>query len=327
MTPFKMLLLPPYANKQAPERYVDERWPDMIRAVVPGATVEIYENHDDVGDAIVDADAVYGAVPPDMFARARKLRWLAAPGAGLGPDWYHPALVESDVVVTNIRGIYNEHLSAHIMAMLLYFARRFDHYGALQRRGEWKQDRNMVELVGAVALILGVGGSGAETAKLCAALGMHVIGVDPRVQDAPEGMAEILTPDHLDARLADADFVIVTAPETPATRGMFNADLFARMKRGAYFINVGRGGIVVTDDLVAALESGQVGGAGLDVIIPEPLPADHPLWSMGNVLLTPHVAVFGAPNQQRREEILIENCRRFGAGEPLLNLVDKRNWF
>jgi len=327
MTPFKMLLLPPYANKQAPERYVDESWPEKIRRIAPGSTVELFESHDAVGDAIADADAVYGAVPPALFARARKLRWIAAPGAGLGPDWYHPALVESDVVVTNIRGIYNEHLSAHIIGMLLYFARRFDHYGALQRRGEWRQDRNMIELMGATALIFGVGGSGAETAGLCAALGMRVTGVDPRVAAPPEGMIEIAPPERLDSVLGDADFVIVTAPETPATRGLFDAARFARMKPGAFFINVGRGGIVVTDDLVAALRSGQVGGAGLDVVIPEPLPPDHPLWTMPNVLLTPHVAVFGAPNQTRREEVVLENCRRFAAGEPLLNLVDKRNWF
>jgi phosphoglycerate dehydrogenase-like enzyme len=157
---------------------------------------------------------------------------------------------------------------------------------------------------------------------------MRVVGVDPRVRERPPGVAELVTPDALDARLAEADFVILTTPETPETRGLFNAGRFARMKRGAYFINIGRGACVVTDDLVAALRSGHLAGAGLDVVAPEPLPPDHPLWTMPGVLLTPHIAIHGAPHQQeRREAILLENCRRFARGEPLLNVVDKRQWY
>jgi phosphoglycerate dehydrogenase-like enzyme len=113
--------------------------------------------------------------------------------------------------------------------------------------------------------------------------------------------------------------VILTTPETPDTVGMFNTRLFARMKRGAYFINIARGRCVVTADLVEALRSGHLAGAGLDVADPEPLPADHPLWGMPNVLITPHVAIYGTPYREKWEAILIENCRRLAAGRPLLN--------
>jgi phosphoglycerate dehydrogenase-like enzyme len=185
----------------------------------------------------------------------------------------------------------------------------------------------MIHLPGQTVLVVGVGGAGSEASKLCAALGMRVLGIDPRVTEPPAGMAELTTPDRLEEPLGEADFVILTTPETPDTLGMFNARLFSRMKRGAYFINIARGRCVVTEDLIAALQSGQLAGAGLDVTDPEPLPSDSPLWAMPNVLITPHVAILGTPYREKWEAILLENCRRFAAGRPLINVVDKEKWF
>jgi phosphoglycerate dehydrogenase-like enzyme len=252
---------------------------------------------------------------------------LIVPGAVV-KVFKEPALVKSDVIVTNIRGIYNEHLSAHIMAFVLAFARRSDHYLPQQSERIWRREQTVIDLASTTALVVGVGGAGSEAARLCAAFGMRVLGVDPRLSERPPGMTELDTPDRLDARLGEADFVILTTPESPETRGLFDARRFSRIKRGAYFINIGRGACVVTDDLVDALHSGQVAGAGLDVVAPEPLPRDHPLWTTPGVLLTPHIAIYGAPHQQeRREAILLENCRRFANGEPLLNVVDKQRWY
>jgi phosphoglycerate dehydrogenase-like enzyme len=302
----------------------DPSWPEKIRQAVPGVDVKAYADPKDAADDIVDADAAYGTVPPDLFARAKKLRWICANRAGLGGAWFYPALVESDVVVTNMRGSYNEHLGGHAVAFLLAFARRLDHY--LPQKS-WQRGPQMIDLPAQTVLIVGVGGAGAEAAKLCAALGMRVLGIDPRVTERPAGMYELATPDRLEPMLGDADFVILTTPETPATVGMFNARLFSAMKEGAYFINIARGRCVVTADLVEALRSGHLAGAGLDVADPEPLPADHPLWAMPNVLITPHVAIYGTPYRDKWEAILVENCRRFAAGQPLLNVVDKRNWY
>jgi phosphoglycerate dehydrogenase-like enzyme len=316
---FKMVLLPPD---------VEEDWPEKIQQLVPGAVVKAFKEPHEALNDIEDADAAYGTVPPELFARAKKLRWIAAARAGLGGNWFYDALVKSGVIVTNMRGIYNEHLSAHIMAFVLAFARRFDHYLPQQSTQVWRRDAPMLDLPSTTALIVGVGGAGSEAARLCAAFGMRVIGVDPRVTERSEGIVELVTPDRLNARLGAADFVILTTPETPQTRGMFNARRFSCMKRGAYFINIGRGACVVTDDLVDALRSGQLAGAGLDVVTPEPLPPDHPLWTTPGVLLTPHVGIYGAPHHQaRREALLLENCRRFAQGEPLINMVDKQHWF
>jgi len=155
---------------------------------------------------------------------------------------------------------------------------------------------------------------------------MRVIGVDPRVASLQD-VAGVVPPERMNDVLPRGDFVIVTVPETPATRGMFDAAFFARMKRGSVFINIGRGATVKLTDLNAALRSGQLAGAGLDVFEREPLPADHPLWDAPGMLITPHVAAAGPYLDDRRAEVFLDNCRRFHNGRPLRNVVDKANWF
>src|SRR5262249_10160410 len=152
-----------------------------------------------------------------------------------------------------------------------------------------------------------VGGAGGEASKLGAGLGMRVLGIDPRVTEGPAGMAALATPDQPGGWLGEAGFVGPTTPEAPAPGGRVGSSLFARMKRGAYFINIARGRWVVTADLVEALRSGHPAGAGLDVADPEPLLSNHPLWSMPNVLITPHVAIYETPYREKWEAMLIDN--------------------
>src|SRR6202045_846850 len=165
---FKILLLAPDA---------DPSWPEKIRRAVPGVVVNAYSDPQDALDDIADADAAYGTVPPELLARARKLRWICAARAGLGGAWFYDALVNSDVLVTNMRGSYNEHLAAHAVAFLLAFARRFDHYLPQKR---WQRGPQMIDLPEQTVLIVGVGGAGGEASKLCAALAMRVLGIDPQ---------------------------------------------------------------------------------------------------------------------------------------------------
>ena len=162
---------------------------------------------------------------------------------------------------------------------------------------------------------------------MLAAFGVTVLAVDPRRESPPEGVAELHRPERLDDLLPRADFVIITAPETPETQRLFTRERMRRMKRSAYLINISRGAIVVLDDLVAALQAGEIAGAGLDVFETEPLPGGHPLWTAPGALLTPHVGGEGPYLDDRRAEILADNCRRFAAGQPLRNVVDKRSWF
>lgn len=316
--PFKIVLLPPSYQ---------EHWPDLIREAVPGTEVVVCREPGEAEAAIVDADAAFGTITPELLARATRLRWIQAPMAGPPAGYYYPELVEHPVVITNFREIFNDHLGAHILAFVLAFSRGLQLYLPRQLRREWNPEAPLVHLPEATALMFGVGGIGAEAARLLAACGVTVLGVDPRRETAPEGVAELHRPEALDALLPRADFVISTAPETPQTQGLFHRERLRKMKPSAYLINISRGALVVLDDLVAALEASEIAGAALDVYEIEPLPADHPLWTTRGVLLTPHMGGEGPYLQERRTEIVIENCRRFAAGQPLRNVVDKQNWF
>jgi phosphoglycerate dehydrogenase-like enzyme len=297
---------------------------------VPAIEIVVAEDNERAVRRIEEAEAAFGTLPPDLLRRATRLRWLQAPQAAPPAGYYYPELIKHPVLVTNFREIYNDHIGTHIMAFVLAFARGFHEYLPRQLRREWRPatlDRGVLHLPETTALIVGVGGIGAETARLAAAFGIRVIGVDARRHEPPPGVAEMYPPDALDAQLPRADFVILTVPHTPETEGFMNRARFRRMKRGAFFINIGRGMTTRLDDLVQALRAGEIAGAGLDVFEQEPLPADHPLWTMPGVLITPHTAGYGPYLDERRFEILLDNCRRFVAGQPLRNVVDKSNWF
>ena len=305
-----LLMLPP----QTP---TTRQWGKRLAAALPELSVVV-------------AEAAYGTMPRALLREAGQLRWLQAPQAAPPAGWYYPELIAHPVVVSNFREIYNDHIGAHIMAFVLAFARGLQHYLPQQLRREWRpapHDTEVIHLPEATALVVGVGGIGAEAARLAAAFGMGVIGVDARRRDAPPGVAELHGPEALDALLPRADFVILTVPHTPATEGFMHRARFQRMKRTAFFINIGRGRTTRLDDLAAALGAGEIAGAGLDVFEQEPLPADHPLWTMPGVLITPHTAGSGPYLDDRRYDILLDNSRRFLAGQPLRNVVDKSTWF
>ncbi len=305
-------------------------WAKRLAEALPTLRVIVAEDDAAAARLIEDADAAFGTLTPALLRRAGKLRWLQAPQAAPPAGYYYPDLVAHPVVVTNFREIYNDHIAAHIMAFVLAFARGFHHYLPQQQRREWRPqslDTGIIHLPEASALIVGVGGIGAETARLAAEFGMNVMGVDARRREPPPGLRKLDGPDALDALLPLADFVILTVPHTPETEGFMHRARFQRMKRSAFFINIGRGMTTRLDDLVAALRAGEIAGAGLDVFEQEPLPADHPLWTLPGVLITPHTAGYGPYLDDRRFAILLDNSRRFLAGEPLRNVVDKAHWF
>ena len=305
------------------------RWADRMKADVPGIDVVVAEDETDVGAVISRADAAYGWVSPEHLPAARRLRWLQNPFAGPFAGYYYQALIDHPVTITNPRGIYSDHIAHHILMFLLALSRGLPYWVQAQSGARWDRSvrkHGYANVVGSTVLINGVGGIGAETARLCAAFGANVVGIDPRPEhDCP---AEIHAPEELDDLLPGADFVITTVPHTPETEFMWNAERFRLMKRAAYFINIGRGMTCKLDDLTAALATGEIAGAGLDVFEVEPLPAEHPLWKQDNVLITPHIAVADADDiPERRYELLADNARRFLAGEPLRNVVDKAKWY
>ena len=325
--PFKMVFLPP--NRDHTRDLITR-----LQDSVPEADIVAPEDEDAAVQELADADAAFGTMNPRLVAASTKLRWLQAPAAAPPAGYYFDELIAHPVQVTNFREIYNDHISVHIVAMLLSFVKHLHLYRDHQLERNWLslggEDFNQIFLPESTALIIGVGGIGSETARLCKALGMRVVGVDARWEapGAETNCDETHDPSELDSLLPEADFVILTIPHTPGTEGLFDASKFKLMKNSAIFINIGRGMTTKLDDLNEALRSGEIGGAGLDVYEIEPLPADHPLWDAPNTILTPHVAAEeGRHLGERRYEVISDNMRRFEAGELLRNTVDKANWF
>src|SRR5262245_48980007 len=256
--PMTLLMLPP----QTP---TTREWAARLATALPEVAVVVADTPADAARTIGRAEAAFGTLPDALLREARQLRWLQAPQAAPPAGYYTADLIAHPVVVTNFREIYNDHISAHIMAFVLAFARGLHHYLPRQARREWRPEPletgGVLHLPETTALIVGVGGIGAETARLCAAFGMHVMGVDARRRDAPPGVLKLDGPDALDSLLPLADFVILTVPHTPETEGFMHRARFSRMKRTAFLVNIGRGLTTRLDDLVAALRAGEIAGA------------------------------------------------------------------
>ncbi len=236
--PIPMLFLPPQGDNT-------RKWAKAVAEACPELEVIVPETREGAEQAIALAEGAFGTIPAALLPRAEHLRWLQAPQAAPPAGYYYPELIAHPVQITNFREIYNDHIAAHIMAFVLAFARGLQVYFPQQLRREWKpaprEDETIVHLPEATALIVGVGGIGAEAARLAAAFGIKVIGIDERRTDTPEGVAEMHRAAALDSLLPRADFVILTVPHTPETEGFFNRARFQRMKKGAFFINIGRG--------------------------------------------------------------------------------------
>ena len=307
-------------------------WVSRLQDSVPGVEFVAPATEDETVKEIANADAAFGTLSKRVLAAGKKLKWIQAPAAAPNAGYYYPELIAHPAQVTNFREIYNDHISTHILAVLLSFSKHLHIYRDQQKAHNWaplpSPQYHSSFLPESTVLIVGLGGIGAETARLCAALGMKVIGTDARRETKPEWVDEMGGSGDLDKFLGRADFVVLTIPHTPQTEGMFNRSKFKLMKKSAIFINIGRGMTTKLDDLADALEAGDIAGAGLDVYEIEPLPADHRLWDAPNTILTPHIAAQGGAHlEERRYEIIIENVRHLVNGEPLRNVVDKKNWF
>ena len=277
-------------------------------------------------DAIREADALIGwELPVHLLEAATRLRWIHAGGAGV--ERYDLAgIAARGVMLTNSSGVSAPNMAEHVLGMMIALARRFPRLMRAQTRREWRDEathREVGELLGQTVLIVGMGEIGRAVARRAAGFEMRLNGLRRRADASlPAGFDQVFAIDDLSAALADADHVVVTLPSTPRSRGLFDAAAFAAMKPGAAIYNVGRGPVIDTAALIAALQSGHLGGAGLDVTDPEPLPADSPLWDMDNVLITAHTSGATPRYWERQAELIAENIRRIQRGHAPRNLVD-----
>ncbi|MGH3735316.1 MAG: D-2-hydroxyacid dehydrogenase [Micromonosporaceae bacterium] len=285
---------------------------------------------DDAGlaDALSGADALFvwdftsRAVPGAWpAADVSRLRWVHIASAGVDTLMFD-ALRSSDVVVTNSRGVFDGAIAEYVLGLVLSFAKDIPGTLRLQSDGRWRH-RETERIAGREALVVGTGPIGRAVARLLRAVGMRVAAVG-RTARADDDFGQVYAAGDLHTALAGADYVICVAPLTDQTTGMFDAGAFAAMRPGARFVNVGRGAHVVTDDLVAALRTGRLGGAALDVFDTEPLPPGSPLWSMSNVVISPHMSGDFIGWKPALVEVFTDNFARWVSGRPLRNVVDKR---
>lgn len=271
------------------------------------------------------AGALIGYCDAGLIAAAPELKWVQIFSAGVERCLGSVAITEGRVVLTNMQKMSSPTIAEHAIAMLLALTRSLPRFSTAMHEGAWANDRSgtagMTTIAGKTMLVLGLGGIGTEIARRASALGMRVIATRNSSREGPDFVDHVGLSDEVLSLVADADVIVNSLPLTDATRGVVDARLFAAARRGTYFINVGRGATVDTDALLAALQNGQLAGAGLDVTDPEPLPADHPLWKAGNVIITPHVSARGS-DRRRHQLLLLENLKRYSAGEPLYNVVD-----
>lgn len=325
---------------------IDDTRLQRLKLAAPSLHIVNCVDAEQARDAIRDADGFFGKLTPELLRHAGQLRWVQSPTASL-EHYLFPELIEHSCVLTNMRGLFSDVIADHVFAFVLCFARNLHTYLRRQLRAEWSPvggeserttftmgpafvteiDRRHQHLSDLTLGVVGAGEIGREVLRRAAAFGMRRLAVDPICRSVPGVLDEIWPTDRLKDLLAASDYVVIAAPHTPETEKLFRMPRFQEMKRSAVLINIGRGAIVDLGDLTTALQTGLIAGAALDVFEIEPLPADHPLWRLENVLITPHVAGTSPRIAERHLATLLENVRRFAANRPLLNVVDKRKWF
>ncbi len=303
-----------------------------LQQAAPGVELVLAKTDAEAVAAAGDADALIGICTPEVVQAATHALWIQLFSAGSESCVAIPAVSERQLLLTNMQRVSGPEIAEHALGMLLAFTRGLYLYLPDQKSGRWNKElvpsSQFWELEGRTLLVVGLGGIGSQIAQRAHALGMRVVATRSSSEGKlPEHVDEVGGPDALLRLASTADVVINAAPLTPATTGLFDAKFFTVMKPTAYFINVGRGRSVVTADLVSALQERRLAGAGLDVTEPEPLPADHPLWQMPNVIITPHVAANSDRMFPRLMVILQENLRRYVAGEKLLSPVDAQRGY
>jgi phosphoglycerate dehydrogenase-like enzyme len=303
---------------------------ERLRGDFPADTILHAQDDDQARGLIPQADIAFAAfVNPDQLRAARRLRWVHCPAAGVGHMLY-PEMVQSEVTITNGRGTSADTIAEHVLAVVLALFRRLPVAHMRQVQRVWAQDEiasppGNRTIAGSRVLIVGLGSIGTATAIRLGALGATVTGIRRRVDAAPvPGVESVHPPGALHQLLPDADVIILAAPQTITTKGLIGEAELERMKPDAVLVNVSRGSLIDEEALVRALRSGALAGAALDVFRDEPLAPDHPNWDVPNLLITPHVSGFRHDHWDAAVALFVENRRRYAAGEPLLNVVDKR---
>lgn len=297
---------------------------EMLEAAAPGAKF-VYRSSTDVTPVdLAEATILIGGAPSKLCHYAKKLEWYQCNASGTDA-YLKEGVLRPEAVVTSATGAYGLAVPEHMLAMTLMLIKNLHLYRDAQKKHEWKSKGKVTSIWNSTVLVVGLGDLGIGYAKLCSSLGAHVIGVRRTSVPKPIFVEEVYTTEHLDELLPRADIVALCLPDNDGTRHIMSESRLKLMKDGAVLINGGRGASIDHDALLKELKSGRLMGAGLDVTEPEPLPENHPLWDMANVIITPHVAggYYLPENLERIVRISAENLKRYFAGEQLMNIIDR----
>jgi phosphoglycerate dehydrogenase-like enzyme len=313
-------VVPPPTYTAAEIQQIQSQGKD-VRITVPA-------NAGELDRLLPEADVVFGAISPEMLAKAKNLRWLQATEGGVDSVLF-PQLIDSKVVVTNGARVFAPPISETVIGMILSLTRGFNKYYIPQfEKRTWNAERNLVEIDGMTMGIVGLGGLGSATAvRAHYGFNMRILATDAKPMAKPVFVDTLREPGWFMEMVPQVDILVSAAPSTKETEAMFNEKVFRAMKKTAYFLNLSRGALVEESSLVRALQEGWIAGAGLDPARTEPLPSSHPYWDCPNLIITCHTAGFAPQRQIRLMGLLADNVRRYASGLPLMNVVDKQRGY
>ncbi len=293
-----------------------------IRKIAPKLELKVVESSSNYSSLLKESEIVFGWPKTDFVKKSEKLKWLHLPSAGVDRYADKEIYQNQDIKLTNSSGVYGKPIAEHVFAMIMAHSRNLIDYAYDKKEKKWQRKNEIKDFFNSTVGILGLGDIGTTIAKRAKAWGAEVLALKRTMTELPDYVDQIYLNQDLDKLLKKSDYVILTLPGTPATEGIIGREEFQLMKNSAFIINIGRGTLIKQDDLIEALQEGEIAGAGLDVTEPEPLPAANKLWEMENVILTPHTSGFSPTNDQRRYEIFKDNLKRYLNNKKLINKVD-----
>lgn len=304
---------------------VNDRQKQKLEQSAPGCCFTYSSYEKATQEMIQDAEIIIGNADTYFVQNAQKLEWIQLNSAGVDP-YVKKNILKDDTILTNASGAYGPGVAEHLFAVLFALQKKLHLYRDRQNECDWHDEGEVSSLFGGNLLIVGLGDIGLYFAHLAKKFDYHVTGIKRSLGELPEDVDEICTMEHLDELLPDADVVLSVLPDTKATRNIFYKERFQKMKKTAIFLNGGRGNAVNTEDLCNALIAKEIYAAGLDVTDPEPLPNQHKLWNIKNVVITPHISGdFHHPETlDRVVNIAADNLKRYMAGDPLKNVIDRK---
>ena len=293
-----------------------------IRELAPNLGLKIVDSSSDYAEVLEASEIVFGWPKTDLLKKAKNLKWLHLPSAGVDRYANKEIYQNQDIILTNSSGVYGKPIAEHVFAMILAHNRNLIDYAYDKKEKKWQRKNDIKDLFNSTVGILGLGDIGSTIAKRAKAWGAEVLALKRTVAELPDYVDQIYLNQDLDKMLKKSDYVILTLPGTPATEEIIGREELQIMKESAFIVNIGRGSLIEQDALIEALEADWIAGAGLDVTDPEPLPEASKLWELENVILTPHTSGFSPTNDQRRFELFKENLRFYLKNEDLINQVD-----